>query len=275
MSSKSILSDRFNDACRGLKDCKSLKRLQQVLIYYKSIINDNNQQKCGSLLMEYLKTTNYKNMMNDYHHILLKHLNAENNSINAQNYDLINESTVQSIECPLADCKCYKIINDDNDSEQKENKDEDEKKAKQNMTACVYIELLNNIHLLIVHGYDIGFRVKYDDDNKINNDENKDIDNVYFDKEISMLSSCLKEKRQAFIKVRGEKRIQQNRFVTTPVQSVNEEKSDEEKKENNSIPCIDYGQRFYYWNWYKNNKDNDPDNRGYKYGDMYIERKYN
>eukprot|EP01084_Bolivina_argentea_P156386 272552_1 len=35
-----------------------------------------------------------------------------------------------------------------------------------------------------------------------------------------------------------------------------------------------FGIRFYYWPWYKNNKEQDPENPGYKNSEMYVEGKY-
>ena len=215
MASTSLMGERFNDACKGLNDCKSLKRIQKILEYYKSIINqnDNDQQNVSSLLMEYLKTNNYKNMMNDYHHLLLKHLNAEDNTINAQNYAIINQS--------LSHCKCYDAYNNNmtksiNEIESTdENKEKDDKQMKQEMTALVYVELLNNIHQVFIHGYDIGYRIKHVNDTEINQD-----DNDYFDKEISSLATYLNEKREALIKAIGLERFQQNRFIHSPTSFV-------------------------------------------------------
>ena len=139
-----ILSGAFHDKCKSVKQCKSLKRIKIALHFYQFINGNNkNERDIKRVLLEYIKTNKYTNLINDYHHILIQHLNNKEKHLNEANYLFINSLICKVIDCKISECKLY--LRNGRDREQEQRKLEEEKEDN------VYMELLDNMHTYFVH----------------------------------------------------------------------------------------------------------------------------
>eukprot|EP01084_Bolivina_argentea_P091660 164971_1 len=234
----------------------------------------------SKLLVDYMKNNKNINIINEYQHILLNHLNLKDNKLNSNNYAFINSSTTKDIQCKILNCSLYKRNSRDRDNERN--------KQTVDQNALYYIDLLDNIHTFFVHGYDTGFRVKRNchnnDDTNEWKEENEDFNKLFFDSEMKLLQNKLKAKRNNLCSIRGDERIKHNKFLTNFKNSDEQihllQNNDEETKDTeNAVKEIEYsfGVGYYYWDYYKNNHDIDIIRNygtGYKYSDWYIPRKY-
>ena len=163
---KMIFKDKKN--CTVISKCNSIKRITKCLHFYLMLeVNDY-----GALL-EYLNENNYPFLLDDYHHILQRHL-GDSKSIQHSNeqYEEIHNYIMQYLkECKLE--KCNKL------SRNNRNRETQSINAKQNDTnddtsindkECepgglleFYIETLDTIHCLLVHAFDVGFRLRSDE----------------------------------------------------------------------------------------------------------------
>ena len=79
----------FDDNCDSLEKCISLRRIKQILDFYQ-FINKNNKDKkddeIQKLLIQYINDNKYNHLINDFHHILLKHLGKSDDKQNMLNY---------------------------------------------------------------------------------------------------------------------------------------------------------------------------------------------
>eukprot|EP01084_Bolivina_argentea_P317258 550053_1 len=172
--SQSAFSD--DDNC-SLKKCNSIKRIRYVLDYYQLINSDennkNNEYTLQQLLSEYIVNNNYQNLINDYHHLLTKHLNTPNPITNAANYQFINESLGESINCNIIGCKLYERNGRDRQEKSKETETgHSQNNEKNDSLGLYYMNFLDNIHAFFIHGYDTGFRIKIDANNNNNTQDN-------------------------------------------------------------------------------------------------------
>eukprot|EP01084_Bolivina_argentea_P177063 306262_1 len=268
-----------------LKDCKSIKRLKYILSYYQ-FINDNNQkEETQKLLIEYIATNKYDNMINDYHHILQTHLQTKEGP---SNYQFINESMSRSIKCTFDNCAFYAR----NNAYRESDTSTDSTQKEEDPMGLFYMNLLDNIHSYFIHGYDAGFRMRVsnkDDEKeapKAETDEEFDENKDYLaDPEMNRVQVFQKTQRERWRESRGNERLNQNKFVTntealttdsTDEESAKDAEEHKDKKEPDTKGPILYsfGQRYYYWPYYQNNDEPDEHNPGYKYSDWYIEPKY-
>ena len=101
----SLLGESFTNSCDSIRKCHSLKRIKSILDYYQCIDtgnDNNNNDEIEKFLEEYIKNNKYKNIINDYHHILLIHLN---NPESIKNYNIINTSVQKQLNV------IYQIVN--------------------------------------------------------------------------------------------------------------------------------------------------------------------
>eukprot|EP01084_Bolivina_argentea_P274818 468538_1 len=123
------------EECNGdIKLCPSLNRIIQLLKIYQN--NNENHEK---------------DLIGDYHHILVQHLSAENNTNTNNdtddNFELIYDMLVNNgIVCDLTKCKMY--VRNNRNREVYESK------------ISINEDLMDTIHCYFLHSFDIGFRIK-------------------------------------------------------------------------------------------------------------------
>ena len=194
--------------CSSIKECSYIKNLIEIIDYYKLIQNEygNDIYKLETIMAKYIKekeekenNNSYMNIINIYHHILTKHLNNTNNNINNDNYQYINDKFSKFLGmCDIYKCNNYNRNGRNREIEKKENIKHDE-------YGTIILDILDTIHVYMIHGFDTGFRVKnkvfYDDNNKLN---------------ISKLNKHINTKRISLISNRGGNRdiVSNNKFIT-------------------------------------------------------------
>eukprot|EP01084_Bolivina_argentea_P265022 449098_1 len=252
----------FNNDCSDISSCKSLKRLMMLLQFYQSTINNVNDINSNKLFLEYIE--GYKNILNDYGHLLCVHLDQETQEENDNIFAIIHNKCSKYINCSLDNCKHYTRNN--------RNRCEPNTKVVENNNnlLSIYTDILDTIHCYFLHSYDTGFRLikNYKNEQK-NDDTDKDNEMQYIQKEI-------KSKRKRLEMIRGLDCIQKTKFVIDiSVDDTNDEKSAD------SV-LYSFGQKFYYNDKDKNNENEDVSqwgldvrhNRGYKIKDWYVGKKY-
>ncbi len=259
----------ISDCSDPTAKCKCIQRIIMVLKFYQMINeNDNINDEHSELILEYFE--GYKHLINDYHHITVKHLNSSTASKNNHKFRLIDQEIGKYIKCNVNKCKQYIRY-----SRNRENIDETTKHIKDE-NVLFYIDLLDNIHCHFLHSYHVGFRSKFTMTN------NADIKpkQLYYDKEMEQLKSSLNNKRQHLVTVRGLNRISNNKFLTkihSNDKQIAISCNDHENKQHENVhiekPLINaigpnqynFGNRYSYWDFYKNRKYSNA---------WYVDRKY-
>ena len=163
---KMIFKDKKN--CTVISKCNSIQRITKCLHFYQMLeVNDY-----GALL-EYLNENNYGFLLDDYHHILQRHF-GDSKSIQHSNdqYEEIHNYIMQYLtECKLE--KCNKLSRNNRNREtqsinakQNDNNDDtiiNDKDCEPGGLLEFYIETLDTIHCLLVHAFDVGFRLRSDE----------------------------------------------------------------------------------------------------------------
>ena len=218
----------FMGKCSALQDCKSVSRIIQILKFYK----DNEGEE--ETIMSYLH--NYTHLLNDYHHVLDKHLNEDILSMDEcnLNFKLIYNRIIQrndlSILCDVDTCSMYKRNNAE--------------RGKDTIISQSHImDVLDSIHCFFLHSVYYGYRFL---DN--NEDEKSEISNG---KDLSAMKLYLEKTRENLIDVRGKQRFKNNKFVT----QIMPEPDDKEQEEEEMV-CIrhGFGAWYDYWNEYSEHK---------------------
>lgn len=142
--------NKYDNNCY-LKKCESFDRIAHILSRYHTInANATKQSTKNQLIIEYIENKYSGNIINDYHHILIKHLSHSDHTKNIENFQYINSQIInaQNIKCDITKCQHFKSHNKDkldlNNNTYYDNK--------------YYLNLLCSIHIYFVHGIDSGFR---------------------------------------------------------------------------------------------------------------------
>eukprot|EP01084_Bolivina_argentea_P108815 194493_1 len=93
----------FVDKICLIKTCKSLKRLCLAMNFFKNNKHFANNDK-QNVLMTYF--TKYKNILNDYGHIIYHHLNSDQQK-NNHSFKTIFDEINREIKCDINKCSQY------------------------------------------------------------------------------------------------------------------------------------------------------------------------
>eukprot|EP01084_Bolivina_argentea_P018685 34757_1 len=156
-----------------MEECDSLHRIKDALIFYQQKKQDND-------IMEYYDK--YKDLIDDYHHIILEHTSTGNRKRDNENFATIDSIIRKSIKCDIAQCKNYKRNHRHRYKvKNTEYKEEDlmnhtfKLQHSGDANVIFYKEFMDSIHCYFVHSIDGGFRMQIEDDtkddNKYDNDE--------------------------------------------------------------------------------------------------------
>eukprot|EP01084_Bolivina_argentea_P082149 148754_1 len=155
-----ILTSKYSHTCNHLKKCQSFKRIKHILNQYYTLNKTITDIKIRMKLITESVTT-YTNLINDYHHIIIKHLSHSNHIKNIENFNYINSNL---LKCDILTCNDY--IN--------HNKNRLNISYVINKQISFYIDYLSSIHIHFIHGFDSGFRT-YTTPNVIATDPNNNI----------------------------------------------------------------------------------------------------
>lgn len=139
---RTLLRQKFKDYQNcTISSCRSLKRIILLFKYYKFLETNfsNNLNLLHHKLLEFFDTK-YFHLINDYHHIINRHLNNHSNNIKENNneYQLLYNEITKYITChDILKCQHfarnngYILISDDNEENEMEGIIFDEEKDKE------------------------------------------------------------------------------------------------------------------------------------------------
>ena len=233
-----LFEEKFIDNnCDSIKECKSLKRIKSILSFYKLISKDDD---FGAEICSYIKNNQYRDLVNDYQHILTKHLNHRSTKQNNLNYDYINNTTSNLIPCDLFKCSAYLRHSRDRDNNNNDNVID----KNINPEILFYIDFIDNIHTFFMHSYNTGHKIKYNiNDSKKEEEEDEDdeitddVTSLYVDKEMISLNNKIKECRKNLVSLRGSNNIKKSKFnndvsIINKVDHNKDDKDDNKHKKN-------------------------------------------
>merc|ERR1712228_62426 len=155
----------------NFKECPSRKRVIAALEYYEAKYDDNGH---NNEMMEGLMEK-YEHLLSDWHHILSIHLNTKS----IQNHEIFNclydDIKRHHLLCDIDECSHF-IKNNRNREEIKEcNDGYDHFNDDIDLNDQFLMDLLDDIHIHLVHSFDIGFRMRNFTDFKLQtNNERED-----------------------------------------------------------------------------------------------------
>ena len=216
----------FVDKSCDFDECVSRQRLIMGLKYYEENYNDagNNDKMLKYFVSE------YKYLLSDWHHILYVHLDGKI-SESCRNFNLLYEDVKKyHLMCDIMECSHYTKNNRDREAEHDGN-GVDEAKRKDSGGSSDYdhynddidlnnqflMDLLDNIHVYLVHSFDTGFRMRnYKQFGKgVEKKEDGDDEKwLWFDEEMEGFAGYYENKRKELRNVRGVKRMRNNKYFT-------------------------------------------------------------
>eukprot|EP01084_Bolivina_argentea_P274063 467023_1 len=169
------ICNNFNCDCNSISTCVSINRITQCLQFYQSIDLSTNSH----LLINYFNKNNYPFLINDYNHILTKHLGDNKPIKQTRNeYEQINQFIMSQIKhCQLE--KCNKLNRNTRNREKEPLLDTIQLNNTNNDTndlLSFYIDILDTIHCYLIHSFDIGYRIKSNELQLINDQKQSDKD---------------------------------------------------------------------------------------------------
>ena len=204
-----------------VNDGNSIKRIIKVLqFHYQNQYNDQDEE-CVNALNEFLNSEDALHLVNDYHHILDKHLNGDKKTAMFvhQQFEKIYKQMINEendLKCGLSSCKIYQRNNRSREMEII---------TKRNPNLSFYVDLLDTMYCYFIHSVDCGYRT-------ISNDPENDLkcevvnnENSFIDQEFKMLLTTLTQKQLTLQNIRGQDRLRYNKFVTTVIS-----KNDQDEK---------------------------------------------
>ena len=193
-------SDATSNCSHDIGRCISLNRIISLLKVYSN--NYQNHEKMEQYVVKY---KNY--LVEDYHHILDKHLNEDRIS-NVQcnkHFEIIyNKITeVSNIQCDITTCRIYSRNN-----RQREIMNIDDVHDRK---LGVFIDIIDTIHCYFLHSVDIGYRfIQPQRLNPDDDEEEKTNHHNGYDPKMRYLN----ETRENLEKLRGHRRVRNSKFLT-------------------------------------------------------------
>eukprot|EP01084_Bolivina_argentea_P061857 113078_1 len=159
----------YGNQCNDIKKCKPLNKLIKELKLYQKYNKKDTE-------MRNVDDEQYIQLINSYHHMLYCH--SKNRDCEYIHNCIISEN---DLFCDINKCQIYVRNSRITENDCHENVDKNTGK---------YIALMDVIHSYFIHAVDIGFRI-VNENVDINNDDNDNENNVYFDRQLAQLQSYL------------------------------------------------------------------------------------
>ena len=182
LPSKSIFKHHENFTCKrgsdSYQDCQAITRLSVAMKYYQDleIVNDKQHVK----LLEKFINNVYKNMLNDYIHLV----NTHNHQIEDIYNEWVNDKGFNKRQ--LRDC-IFTSRHHEVDRHSSDNR----LQSQQEPTLTLYQQILDSAHFYIFHIFDSGLRVMRNmpDTDKDNNEEQ--MGDEYYDSDFANMRKSL------------------------------------------------------------------------------------
>ena len=216
-----------NQECLNILKCQSLQRVTAALHFYQSMKDDPESMKeIEQLTLEYF--SEYKDLLNDYGHLLKIHINGGSTEENSRQFEEIHNYISKHIKCDIKTCQQY-VRNNRNRGRMEKKEKDTSLSLSEDRKVLFYMDTLDTIHCYLYHAFDTGFRIKQnefkttDDSKKEINDEEKktmsddDTDKslLYTDNQMQKLKTFLVNKRKELDKIAGLHRVENSKFMTT------------------------------------------------------------
>eukprot|EP01084_Bolivina_argentea_P071547 130036_1 len=193
--------------CTSVDHCESVDRICKVLMYYE---HTNYSGDSDELLIRFFEDEcGYVDLLNDYGHIIYHHLDLNRQQANLD-FEKINIKITELITCNIECCAKYARNN-----RNRQELDPTRSFETKDINVWYYYDMLDAIHCNLIHSYDTGFRVNYNQlslnktqsthstHSTFNEDEiEKDI-NMSHDSVMETLNTVVQTKKTLLRKLRG------------------------------------------------------------------------
>eukprot|EP01084_Bolivina_argentea_P292986 503847_1 len=200
-SQNSSIDAGIRDEYKGCKidECFAIDRIISMLKFYH--INHQNYNEILKYLQQYQQY-----LIEDYHHILDKHLNEDKISKLESNkqFEIIYKKITETnnLSCDIKNCKVYLRNNRQRETTNIKCKDKH---------LAMYIDIIDTIHCYFLHSVDIGYRLIH---TLKQNEQDQKNDTNECDTEMKQLRSYLSSKSKTVAKIRGDRRFHNSKFMT-------------------------------------------------------------
>eukprot|EP01084_Bolivina_argentea_P074984 135993_1 len=167
-----------------VQNCQCILRIIKSIEYYHTL-NITNNQKHQNKLVKFCKET-YKCLLDDYIHLITKH-----------NNDLDQIFTIMTSEFNINFCNLFSCTSTINHHRNRTKYGKNSHQITGNKDFIFYRDIMDNIHYYLYHLYDVGLRIKLEN-NDHENTENKQLD---FDIEFSQISQTSRQIRNKLKKI--------------------------------------------------------------------------
>eukprot|EP01084_Bolivina_argentea_P269194 457439_1 len=269
-------NQRSYSDCISIDKCDAIKSIIDQLTFYYN--NKNNDQ----ILLKHCNNPpfDYKLLLNDYHHIIMDHINTKNETTFQSVYDVVSAKNKCNIKTCISSkrnrrdrTKCNNISDFDSNNIQH---------SKLNF----YLEIMDTIHMYFVHAFDCGLRTPSAEltEFRIDNNSDEKLEKQMENKWVQFVKKKIRSSRKMLNEIVPERLLKNNKFytdVSTPETNFDDTKMyDEEKLENNEsyTSLYSFGYPFHYDSINKTSQSKhtttERDFFGYQYGDFYVAPKF-
>eukprot|EP01084_Bolivina_argentea_P053493 98212_1 len=212
----------YDVSCNGLLNCSAFLRLKKILKSYSENKID-------------IETVEIQLLLNDYHHLLQEHS---------------SNKEFEQIALLLGQCntsKCLKLQRTyRNRSVEDEIKIEYSQSCSKTTARC---QILDKIHTHFYHCYDMGYKLRQKERNKIQNRN----DSIYRNEQLLEctnintihINNMLSSNRKLHSKVQNQERVHKFKQLS------DSDIVNDEKVNNHNYDIYSYGLKFYYWKYYQ------------------------
>eukprot|EP01084_Bolivina_argentea_P119069 211169_1 len=271
----------FGYSCT-ITTCNCFIRMIDILKKYHIWVNQNysstnrleNATKNKSSLIDIIFASGYNcvNLLNDFNHLLLYH-SIEFEEI----YNIVIKKCTNNNICNMLNCIMIARNNRNRLNYDPKNLYGDDDKD------IIIQQLIDRIHSYYIHSFDTGYKLQKVEQQKIckcamkTDDDEKD-DNIC-DSNVDSINSMIKSKQNLYASNHALQRLRSSNKFRTEM----DVKHDENE--------YNYGYRYFYWEFYKNNTDTQDEahsvatlsafgnatiaNKNSTLGDWYVKHKYN
>lgn len=157
--------DIFTNDCESVETCSSINRILNCLHFYQLL----NEAQYHNLLKK-LSDSEYPHLINDYNHILTKHIGDQKSlSESREEYEAIYKqiSRFKALrECSIETCKRFTRNNRSRETTKLFTDNDNDLNINDNTESAMlkfYVETLDTIHCHLIHSFDCGFRLHSSD----------------------------------------------------------------------------------------------------------------
>eukprot|EP01084_Bolivina_argentea_P064149 117033_1 len=216
-----------------------VERITFILFEYQKFIQQRNKRGIYELIVSnYPNNNSISSFLMDYHLFVT--------NIDNKQYFEDNKCNINKCNYVKRGYRCSKI--DNNIRKQLYHGQTDE-------INIALSQILDSTHNILYHSFDMGFRVNI---NKIDEKNDNNNNDSVFSVKLENIKKILAVRTKDFNAIRPDLNDNKSNDIKVKTFSKfvidNEYNDEEEKKDNNKHQKFDFGKRYYYHKYYKNNK---------------------